>query len=146
MEIKSYTLLDVYAVDKLSDALKFVSYKASVGVYNPATGIWTIGNLTNKSNATLEITCIVLKTGIISNEVFVNGSTVDLNMSNNYDNISVTVNPLPTPVGPDDKDIMISDEVTMDIAAMAKTGNPLFALLVVLIFGIFGFGVSRRKK
>ena len=144
------TALDVYAVDKLSDALKFVSYKASVGVYNQATGIWTIGNLTNKSNATLEITCIVLKTGIISNEVFVNGSTVDLNMSNNYDNISVTVNPLPTPVptpvGPADKDIMISDEVTMDIAAMAKTGNPLFALLVVLIFGIFGFGVSRRKK
>ena len=144
------TALDIYAVDKLSDALKFVSYKASVGVYNPTTGIWTIGNLTNKSNATLEITCIVLKTGIISNEVFVNGSTVDLNMSNNYDNISVTVNPLPTPVptpvGPADKDIMISDEVTMDIAAMAKTGNPLFALLVVLIFGIFGFGVSRRKK
>ena len=144
------TALDIYVVDKLSDALKFVSYKASVGVYNPTTGIWTIGNLTNKSNATLEITCIVLKTGIISNEVFVNGSTVDLNMSNNYDNISVTVNPLPTPVptpvGPTDKDIMISDEVTMDIAAMAKTGNPLFALLVVLIFGIFGFGVSRRKK
>ena len=144
------TALDIYVVDKLSDALKFVSYKASVGVYNPTTCIWTIGNLTNKSNATLEITCIVLKTGIISNEVFVNGSTVDLNMSNNYDNISVTVNPLPTPVptpvGPTDKDIMISDEVTMDIAAMAKTGNPLFALLVVLIFGIFGFGVSRRKK
>ncbi|MDO5854572.1 MAG: isopeptide-forming domain-containing fimbrial protein, partial [Methanobrevibacter smithii] len=140
------TALDIYVVDKLSDALKFVSYKASVGVYDPATGIWTIGNLTNKSNATLEITCIVLKTGIISNEVFVNGSTVDLNMSNNYGNVSVTVNPLPTPVGPADKDIMISDEVTMDIAAMAKTGNPLFALLVVLIFGIFGFGVSRRKK
>ena len=144
------TALDIYVVDKLSDALKFVSYKASVGVYNPTTGIWTIGNLTNKSNATLEITCIVLKIGIISNEVFVNGSTVDLNMSNNYDNISVTVNPLPTPVptpvSPADKDIMISDEVTMDIAAMAKTGNPLFALLVVLIFGIFGFGVSRRKK
>ena len=140
------TALDVYAVDKLSDALKFVSYKASVGVYDPATGIWTIGNLTNKSNATLEITCIVLKTGIISNEVFVNGSTVDLNMSNNYGNVSVTVNPLPTPVGPADKDIMISDEVAIDVDAMAKTGNPLFALLVVLIFGIFGFGVSRRKK
>ena len=140
------TALDVYAVDKLSDALKFVSYKASVGVYDPATGIWTIGNLTNKSNATLEITCIVLKTGIISNEVFVNGSTVDLNMTNNYGNVSVTVNPLPTPVGPADKDIMISDEVAIDVDAMAKTGNPLFALLVVLIFGIFGFGVSRRKK
>ena len=54
------TALDVYAVDKLSDALKFVSYKASVGVYDPATGIWTIGNLTNKSNATLEITCIAV--------------------------------------------------------------------------------------
>ena len=140
------TALDVYAVDKLSDALKFVSYKASVGVYNPATGIWTIGNLTNKSNATLEIICIVLKTGVISNEVFVNGSTVDLNMSNNYDNISVTVNPLPTPVGPADKDIMTSDGVVMGVDAMAKTGNPILALLVVLIFGIFGFGVSRRKK
>ena len=140
------TALDVYAVDKLSDALKFVSYKASVGVYDPATGIWTIGNLTNKSNATLEITCIVLKTGVISNEVFVNGSTVDLNMTNNYGNVSVTVNPLPTPVGPADKDIMISDEVARGVDAMAKTGNPILALLVVLIFGIFGFGVSRRKK
>ena len=140
------TALDIYVVDKLSDALKFVSYKASVGVYNPTTGIWTIGNLTNKSNATLEITCIVLKTGIISNEVFVNGSTVDLNMSNNYGNVSVTVNPLPTPVGPADKDIMISDEVARGVDAMAKTGNPILALLVVLIFGIFGFGVSRRKK
>ena len=140
------TALDVYAVDKLSDALKFVSYKASVGVYNPATGIWTIDNLTNKSNATLEITCIVLKTGVISNEVFVNGSTVDLNMTNNYGNVSVTVNPLPTPVGPADKDIVASDGVVRGVDAMAKTGNPILALLVVLIFGIFGFGVSRRKK
>ena len=140
------TALDVYAVDKLSDALKFVSYKASVGVYNPATGIWTIGNLTNKSNATLEITCIVLKTGVISNEVFVNGSTVDLNMTNNYGNVSVTVIPAPAPVHPADKDIMDSDEVAMGVDAMAKTGNPILALLVVLIFGIFGFGVSRRKK
>ena len=140
------TALDVYAVDKLSDALKFVSYKASVGVYDSATGIWTIGNLTNKSNATLEITCIVLKTGVISNEVFVNGSTVDLNMTNNYGNVSVTVIPAPAPVHPADKDIMDSDEVAMGVDAMAKTGNPILALLVVLIFGIFGFGVSRRKK
>ena len=140
------TALDVYAVDKLSDALKFVSYKASVGVYDPVTGIWTIGNLTNKSNATLEITCIVLKTGVISNEVFVNGSTVDLNMTNNYGNVSVTVIPAPAPVHPADKDIMDSDEVAMGVDAMAKTGNPILALLVVLIFGIFGFGVSRRKK
>ena len=140
------TALDVYAVDKLSDALKFVSYKASVGVYDPATGIWTIGNLTNKSNATLEITCIVLKTGVISNEVFVNGSTVDLNMTNNYGNVSVTVIPAPAPVHPADKDIIDSDEVAMGVDAMAKTGNPILALLVVLIFGIFGFGVSRRKK
>ena len=140
------TALDVYAVDKLSDALKFVSYKASVGVYDPATGIWTIGNLTNKSNATLEIICIVLKTGVISNEVFVNGSTVDLNMTNNYGNVSVTVIPAPAPVHPADKDIMDSDEVAMGVDAMAKTGNPILALLVVLIFGIFGFGVSRRKK
>ena len=140
------TALDVYAVDKLSDALKFVSYKASVGVYDPATGIWTIGNLTNKSNATLEITCIVLKTGVISNEVFVNVSTVDLNMTNNYGNVSVTVIPAPAPVHPADKDIMDSDEVAMGVDAMAKTGNPILALLVVLIFGIFGFGVSRRKK
>ena len=140
------TALDVYAVDKLSDALKFVSYKASVGVYDPATGIWTIGNLTNKSNATLEITCIVLKTGVISNEVFLNGSTVDLNMTNNYGNVSVTVIPAPAPVHPADKDIMDSDEVAMGVDAMAKTGNPILALLVVLIFGIFGFGVSRRKK
>ena len=140
------TALDVYAVDKLSDALKFVSYKTSVGVYDPATGIWTIGNLTNKSNATLEITCIVLKTGVISNEVFVNGSTVDLNMTNNYGNVSVTVIPAPAPVHPADKDIMDSDEVAMGVDAMAKTGNPILALLVVLIFGIFGFGVSRRKK
>ena len=140
------TALDVYAVDKLSDALKFVSYKASVGVYDPATGIWTIGNLTNKSNAALEITCIVLKTGVISNEVFVNGSTVDLNMTNNYGNVSVTVIPAPAPVHPADKDIMTSDGVVRGVDAMAKTGNPILALLVVLIFGIFGFGVSRRKK
>ena len=130
------TALDVYAVDKLSDALKFVSYKASVGVYDPATGIWTIGNLTNKSNATLEITCIVLKTGIISNEVFVNGSTVDLNMTNNYGNVSVTVIPAPAPVHPADKDIMDSDEVAVGVDAMAKTGNPILALLVVLILSL----------
>ena len=41
---------------------------------------------------------------------------------------------------------MDSDEVAMGVDAMAKTGNPILALLVVLIFGIFGFGVSRRKK
>ena len=134
------TALGVYAVDKLSDALKFVSYKSSVGTYNPTTGIWKIGNLTNGSTATLEITSIVLKTGAISNEVFVNGSTVDLNMSNNYNNISITVNPIPSPV-PDP-----AGQGTPGAETMPKAGNPIFALLVVLVFAIFGFGVSRNRK
>ncbi len=108
------TALGVYAVDKLSDALKFVSYKANVGVFDSITGIWTIGSLANGSEAILEITCVVLKEGVVANDVFVNGTTADLNMSNNYDNVSVTVNPAPqpptpTPVGPDGGKVSPSD-------------------------------------
>ena len=72
------------------------------------------------------ITCRVLSSGSITNEAVVNSSTVDTNVSNNYDNATIIVKadnpPVPNPIEPKTNGIDLS----------LKTGNPL--LLVLLAF------------
>ena len=85
--------LDVYVVDKLAEGLIYQGYDASIGSYNPTTGIWTIGNLSSGHNASLSINTLVnVNHGEIINVAIVNSSTPDKNMTNNIDNDTTTVN------------------------------------------------------
>ena len=66
--------------DVLPKSLKYVE---SDGDYNPQNGIWNIGTLGINSKAQLKIKCIVASTGVIQNNVSVNGSEYDYDLSNN---------------------------------------------------------------
>ena len=78
--------------DLLPAGLVWVSDNSG-GAYNPATGVWTIGNLNVGSVVSLSISALVNATGFINNIANVSGAQYDQNMSNNIANASVTVPP-----------------------------------------------------
>jgi len=84
------TTTGVVVLDKLPNGLKFIS---STGNYDPATGIWTVGTLTNGQEAILNIIAQVTASNIqITNIASINGDNYDQNSSNNQSNATVIVN------------------------------------------------------
>ena len=78
----------VTVTDKLPTGLKFISSK---GNYDPATGIWTVGNLANGGESTLEITAQVVASNTqITNIASINGNNYDPDSCN--DQSSTTIN------------------------------------------------------
>ncbi|WP_407430784.1 hypothetical protein [Methanobrevibacter sp.] len=67
--------------DVLPVGLVYQSYSASVGSY--AGGIWSVGNLAKGAFATLNIVCMVNRTGSIKNIASVTGNEFDINKNNN---------------------------------------------------------------
>ena len=142
---------NVIALDKLPEGLGFVSSNASKGTYDFETGIWDIGNLTVGETVTLVITTIAQKEGIIVNNVSVNSTTVDLNMTNNFANATVEANEV---IIPSDDDSLEGSELGLSQnknnllnsgIGMEKTGNPLMIALLLIIC-LIGFGVNSRRK
>jgi uncharacterized repeat protein (TIGR01451 family) len=83
----------VTVTDKLPTGLKFVSASGS-GNYDAATGVWTIGNLTNGANATLSIIAqVTISNGKVTNIAVINETNYDQNNTNNQGNTTVVVGP-----------------------------------------------------
>ena len=124
-------------IDVLPKTLKYISSVATKGTYDANTGIWSIGDMENGENAVMMLETIVLTTGDITNEARVTSDTFDPDMSNNYDNETVFVSPIPeTPQQP--KENVDAVEVT------PATGNPLVMVLLALI--ALGTATFRRRK
>ena len=104
------------------------SFKASRGTYDPVTGIWTIGDLANQSTVILTIVAEALKEGVVVNEAYVESDTYDPNMTNNYDNATVTVEESENPPGP---------------PRLHETGNPIVLAILALLAVV---GVNIRRK
>ena len=82
------TAAGVTVTDKLPTGLKFIS---SNGNYDPSTGLWTVGNLANGGEATLEITAQVIASNTqITNIASINGNNYDPDSGN--DQSSTTIN------------------------------------------------------
>ena len=145
------TAEDVVVSDVLPAGVKYIGYKASKGSYAQSSGKWTIGELENGESAVIEIFCKVLKEGVITNNANVTSSTNDTDLSNNYDNATVTVikNDSPVPPEPTPKPTPEPENPTPEPAqkevTMKVTGNPL-AYLLIAIFVIFGSFWSNRKE
>jgi uncharacterized repeat protein (TIGR01451 family) len=87
----------VVASDTLPGGVTFVSASSSLGTYNSATGIWTIGNINSGQSAVLAITAtvnasdaagqVITNTGTVSESRAVN----DQNSANNTSSVTVTV-------------------------------------------------------
>ncbi|KZX11122.1 DUF11 domain-containing protein [Methanobrevibacter filiformis] len=90
---------DVYAIDNLDHTkVQFINAYASTGTYNNIEGIWTIGNLTAGTSATLYINVTITGTGIIANNANVttsenntNNQTNDTEIFNVTDDVNVTI-------------------------------------------------------
>ena len=73
---------DVVVYDILPESL---IYEECDGDWDSDTGIWNIGELENGKSVKLTIRCLVNKTGDIQNNVTVNGSEFDYDLTNNHD-------------------------------------------------------------
>jgi len=86
------TAASVNVSDVLPASLTYVS-STPVGQYNPATGIWTIGTMTNGSNRNLLIEATVVKAGAIKNTAVIHSPDNDPNYSSNdSSSVSIEVN------------------------------------------------------
>ena len=72
----------VVATDQLQAGFTYVSSSATVGSYDPGTGLWTIGNLANGATQTLTIAATVNQTGPYTNSVTVSGNEHNPNPNN----------------------------------------------------------------
>ena len=127
----------VYVKDALPVSTKFIKYSASRGSFDAAKGVWKIGDLDYGEEVTLIITCKILSPGSITNEAVVNSSTVETNVSNNYDNATIKVAgkpPAPKHFEPNRIDLSL------------KTGNPLLLVLLAFLTIFSTIGFKHRKE
>ncbi len=83
---------NINAIDLIDKGLIIKDVKSSLGtVYDNVSGVWTIGSLDSGESVTLNITCKINKTGIITNNVVVTGTGYDINEFNNKDVVDVYV-------------------------------------------------------
>ena len=87
------TAVDAYVIDKLPKGLTYQSDDSN-GKYDPDTGYWVIGNLTNGAKAVLNIKTLVnITNATITNVAVVNSTTPDNNTENNKANNTTDVDP-----------------------------------------------------
>lgn len=80
----SNAVLAVSVDDLLPAGVTYVSHVASIGTYDPITGIWLIGDMIAGQTVTLSITTTVTGTGVITNTAFVHPG-------NNQDDATINV-------------------------------------------------------
>lgn len=81
----------VNVTDLLSGAYTYVGSTTTIGTYDPATGLWAIGNMTNGAVQTLTITAKVNATGPYINTATIKGNDLDPQLGNN----TATATPVP---------------------------------------------------
>ncbi|MFL5753979.1 MAG: ice-binding family protein [Bacteroidia bacterium] len=77
------TATGVEVNDILQSGYTAVSYTSTIGTYDPSTGIWTIGIMTNGASAVLTVTVTVVANGNYVNTAIIYGAQADSNMTNN---------------------------------------------------------------
>ena len=81
----------VVVTDLLPSGLTYVSSLASVGTYDPITGVWNIGGLANGANATLTLVATATSTTTVTNTATKTGEVQpDPVAGNNSASASVT--------------------------------------------------------
>jgi gliding motility-associated-like protein/uncharacterized repeat protein (TIGR01451 family) len=81
---------NVIAADTLQSGFNYVSDNGN-GAYNPATGLWTIGDLDSGSTVVLNITATVNASGIYTNIASILGDEPDDDTTNNQDTVIVNI-------------------------------------------------------
>lgn len=115
------TAKNVVVNDVMPSGVEYVSHTATVGTYDPATGIWTIGDLTNGGVAALTIVAKATRTGVFNNVAVVSSDTYDPIIDNNRASASLTVHP------------------EVKAISMQDTGVPLLGMILAILLVLGGF-------
>ncbi|MBE6499843.1 MAG: DUF11 domain-containing protein [Methanobrevibacter thaueri] len=82
----------VYISELLPQGLIYLT-DTSGGLYDPATGILNVSTLNVDEKLSFKIQTIINKTGQITNKVNITAKETDSNLTNNFDEASIKVNP-----------------------------------------------------
>ncbi|MBI4813517.1 MAG: DUF11 domain-containing protein [Methanobacterium sp.] len=119
--------------DKLPSGLSFLSYWASSGTYDPASGLWNIGDLPYNQTAILIIKALASQLGVYTNMVTVQ---------------SLTYNPL-TSSGALSIQVILDQNVGLVKATtipLQNTGMPFAPIILSFMVIIGGFILGRGVK
>lgn len=85
--------------DTLPTGFQYISDNGN-GAFNPSTGVWSLGNLSSGSSASLIITVKVLGSGIYKNTGYISSSSYDPFLDDNISGISISPYepPIPEPI------------------------------------------------
>ena len=133
------TALNVIVKDELPLGLTFLSYITQYGYYDPKTGIWNIGTLSNEGIATITINCILNTTDKFTNKATIISSTYDPILNNNI----ATVNGNLANQFYEFK--QIQQIKAQKLIPMQKTGINPVPLVIALIIIVGGLIIVRKN-
>jgi len=119
--------------DKLPAGLSFLSYWASMGTYDPASGWWVIGDILPNQTAILIIKALASQLGVYTNLVTVNSLTYNPLNSVGALNIHITSDPN-------------AELVKTTTIPLQNTGIPLAPMILSFTVIIGGFILGRGVK
>ncbi|WP_281925518.1 choice-of-anchor L domain-containing protein, partial [Flavobacterium collinsii] len=109
-----YGATGVTVNDLLPSGYTFVSAVPSVGTYNSGTGVWNIGTLANRADATLTVKAILKSKGDFNNIAKITGIEEDPDLLNNES----SKNPVKVPVAVNDSKTTNEDSaVTINVTS-----------------------------
>jgi gliding motility-associated-like protein/uncharacterized repeat protein (TIGR01451 family) len=73
--------------DLLQNGYVYISSTTTTGIYDPSTGLWTIGSLNNGVSASLTITATVVEGGNYVNTAFTYSNDTEADMTNNSSSV-----------------------------------------------------------
>jgi C1A family cysteine protease len=126
-----------------STKLDFISYIKSMGSYDQASNLWSIGNLPTGSVAYLILKYTVTETGEITNNFIVSSKTYDYNLSNNAFTSTIFT-------ATDQNGTITSNNLKASTAVVSKsipmkdTGFPVLPLVVGILLITMGSAIRRR--
>ncbi len=119
------TAKNVKVYDQLPDGLKYIKHTTTKGIFNPETGIWSIGDLSIiDGEVFLNITTKALSVGEKINKAKVTSDTYNLNENESYEEEEIDV-----------FEHEVKAYTEKSILSTYATGSPI-ALIVLSIFTI----------
>lgn len=89
VKVNGTTALNTRVYENLSENMEYLSHNASVGEYDPVSGIWSVGDLSSSDSASLTIVTMLKTDGRFENSVNAVTDSNDIDLSNNVKSLTI---------------------------------------------------------